>query len=814
MSGYASYRFEIDRANGLFNLHIDYTVYGYYDPETWEYFGDTAWSVNTTPYMGGNSGWGGESYSLTAELGLFGNEGVTQYRLDFQAWNTFSAESIGDTWNVQTWAYDTSGLSVAGTATKDVMVGGAGNDQMQGLQGDDLLDGGDGDDRLEGGEGADELNGGAGNDTLIGGAGDDTYHVDSAGDVVTELAGGGRDRVIALVDHVLASEVEDLSLVDGVREGTGNGLANVITGAGGDNLLRGLDGNDTLLGGDGRDRLEGGAGEDTLRGGTGDDVMAGGSGNDTYYVDSVGDRVVEEFDGGIGIDTVWVADGIASYTLRSHVEALYTQGTGPFHGIGNSLWNGLYGSYGNDILDGRAGNDRLEGGAGDDILIGGAGGDDIRGGAGNDTASYAGSDAGVRVILAYGIGYGGHAQGDELRGIESAIGSAFYDELTGSYLDNTLNGRHGDDILRGQDGNDTLIGGIGNDQMYGDDGIDTLSYAGSAGDIRIDLLLHTASGGEAEGDTFYDMENVTGGRGNDVLTGDAGANVLNGERGDDILYGGEGGDTLIGGAGADQMYGDGGIDTVSYASSRQGVVIDLWAGIASGGDAEGDRFYDVENATGGRGDDWLTGNGGANRLSGGAGNDRIDGEAGNDWINGGAGADILSGGDGIDTLSYAGSASALTGVAVYLAGNMVWGGDGNGDTISGFENVEGSNFGDSLHGDAGANRLNGRGGYDTLDGGAGNDVLIGGALTDNFVYGIGYGHDVIKDFSVADHETLELGLGEDFDMLFEVMAVGRNVGANTVFDFGGGNTLTLLNVAFESLTAENFRLPEWEWETI
>jgi Ca2+-binding RTX toxin-like protein len=36
------------------------------------------------------------------------------------------------------------------------------------------------------------LDGGAGADTLIGGAGNDTYVVDNAGDVVTEVASGGR----------------------------------------------------------------------------------------------------------------------------------------------------------------------------------------------------------------------------------------------------------------------------------------------------------------------------------------------------------------------------------------------------------------------------------------------------------------------------------------------------------------------------------------------------------------------------------------------------------------------------------------------
>ncbi len=61
---------------------------------------------------------------------------------------------------------------------------------------------------------------------------------------------------------------------------------------------------------------------------------------------------------------------------------------------------------------------------------------------------------------------------------------------------------------------------------------------------------------------------------------------------------------------------------------------------------------DIENATGGSGNDIITGNDLANVLLGNGGNDTINGAGGNDTINGGAGVDILIGGAGDDTIYF------------------------------------------------------------------------------------------------------------------------------------------------------------------
>src|SRR5262249_27206551 len=157
--------------------------------------------------------------------------------------------------------------------------------------------------------------------------------------------------VRASINYTLGSNLENLTLT-GVANltGTGNALANIITGNDGNNTLSGLEGNDTIVGG---------LGNDTLNGGTGNDTMRGGAGNDTYVVDNVGDVVIEN--AGEGTDLVQTT--LNTYTLGANVENLTFTGAGSFTGTGNALANAITGGAGNDILTGGDGNDALNGGA-------------------------------------------------------------------------------------------------------------------------------------------------------------------------------------------------------------------------------------------------------------------------------------------------------------------------------------------------------------------------------------------------------------------------------------------------------------------
>jgi Ca2+-binding RTX toxin-like protein len=145
-------------------------------------------------------------------------------------------------------------------------------------------------DLLQGGEEADTLDGGGGVDTLMGREGGDTYLV-TAGDVVTDTGGFGADVVMSAGSWVLGANLENLALTGAAgATGTGNALANRITGNAGDNLLIGGDGNDTLNGLAGADTLQGGKDNDRLNGGGDADLIAGGTKNDKLEGGADADR--------------------------------------------------------------------------------------------------------------------------------------------------------------------------------------------------------------------------------------------------------------------------------------------------------------------------------------------------------------------------------------------------------------------------------------------------------------------------------------------------------------------------------------------
>jgi Ca2+-binding RTX toxin-like protein len=224
---------------------------------------------------------------------------------------------------------------------------------------------------LTGNAGDNTLNGGAGADTMIGGAGNDGYVVDSATDVITELAGEGTDSVSSSVAYTLSANVENLTLTGTTGlAGTGNSDNNVITGNSGANTLTGA------------------GGDDTLDGGAGNDTLVGGQGNDAYFLDNASDVITEASNE--GTDTV---NAGFTYTLSTNLENLTLTGTSAVNGTGNGSANILLGNSGVNTLTGNGGNDTLDGKGGVDSLVGGTGNDDYKLGRGYGADTVTENDA-------------------------------------------------------------------------------------------------------------------------------------------------------------------------------------------------------------------------------------------------------------------------------------------------------------------------------------------------------------------------------------------------------------------------------------
>jgi Ca2+-binding RTX toxin-like protein len=259
----------------------------------------------------------------------------------------------------------------------------------------------------------------------------------------------------------------------------------------------------------------------------------------------------------------------------------------------------------------------------------------------------------------------GTAKADKLKGTSGKdviCGLGGNDTIYGAGGDDVIDGGSGNDTVYGDAGNDTMLGGTGADAMSGGTGTDTVSYADHKSAVSADLDGKADDGSSGEGDKITTtVENIAGGSGADKLTGSSGSNglaggkgddTLNGGAGNDALDGGDGNDTLLGGAGSDNLVGGNGNDTVSYADHTAGVTADLDGARDDGSAGEKDQIAaNVENLTGGSGDDKLTGSSANNVLTGGAGNDELTAGNGNDKVAGGPGNDTINGGSGTDTIN-------------------------------------------------------------------------------------------------------------------------------------------------------------------
>ena len=519
-----------------------------------------------------------------------------------------------------------------------------------------------------------------------------------------------------------------------------------------------------LIGSDYADELTGNGNDNTLRGGLGADTLEGGDGADeaSYSNSANGVRVSLVATGGLQVDF----DGAAANQNEAVGDIL----TNIDNIVGSDHNDWLKGDSSSNILEGGTGNDRLEGGADADTLYGGTGNDTLEGGEGEDTldggggtddwASYRNSALGVRVNLLVTIaqpdfeGTAGftpnEAVGDIITNIENILGSNQVDWLTGNELANEL------------------VGGTGNDRLEGGADADTLN----------------------------------GGAGEDILDGGAGNDTLDGGKGNDILIGGEDDDTYLFGSGdgTDTITDDGG--TIVFLQGAGNAYVGATYTFARSDGGFGDAVTLTVTTTGSNtplnvlefASDPSSTFSFSTRSSGGADtvidaaslvvpDKLIEGSEGseNNPFLATADANPFTGSGDNDWVSYADS-TADVGVTIDL-GTLVEidgvadaattsGGWAAGDILTGINNLIGSDYVDTLTGNANPNTLrgglgddifNGGAGDDTLEGGAGGDTLDGGDGADEVSYS-NSANGVRVDLTIAEAQpdfTAEHGFAAD-----------------------------------------------------
>ena len=580
-----------------------------------------------------------------------------------------------------------------------------------------------------------------------------------------------------------------------------------IFGLGGDDFIdAGLladtvnagDGNDEVHGGDDLDILLGGNGNDTLNGDDGDDSLSGEVGNDILH----GNDGEDSISGGTGRDRI-------------------------------------FGDDGNDIIDGDNGNDIIDGGIGNDIIYTGAGSDTAHAGGGNDT-----------------------------------FGSVFDEAVAGDT--DLLFGDGGNDLLiaygRPVDGwTATFDGGTGIDTVRAGNDIRHYSFANVEVLQATNLITATAeqfnqfslftdingfsdvtnfvvtTAGTVDFSTRLDASiitlAVTGSIDGNTIIGSAGGDLLRGfvfpigevpgpasvrlegRGGNDQLQGSNGNDYLDGGTGADTMTGFDGhniyiVDNAGDVVAASGIGVDEVR--TSLNSFDGTTFFSgnlidkvVFTGAGNFTGILRAANG---TMIGGNGNDTLTGASGGvfdgaqTFIGGGGNDTITGANDRPDTASYSTATTRVT-VNLLIVGAQNTGTSTGSDTLSGIENLTGSDFGDRLTGNGASNLLDGGRGDDNIIGGLGQDVLKGGLGKDLFDFNAiaesttaPTGRDTILDFNEAATDKINLSTIDADSVLagnnaFTFIGAAAFTGLGQVRAFtSGANTIVDINTTGSNAT--------------
>jgi Ca2+-binding RTX toxin-like protein len=792
-----------------------------------------------------NAGNGAETFTITAN--------GTRVRFDRVSPAPFSLD-IGTTENLVVNANggdDTitasNGLAALITLTLD---GGAGND---------TITGGDGADTIIGGTGNDIVTGGRGNDTALLGDDDDTF-IWNPGDGSDTVEGqGGTDTLIFNGANI----AENINIsANGSRARFTRDVANITMDLNGvENInFKALGGADTITVNDltGTDvkkvaidlQASGGGGD-----GSADTVIVNGTGNaDQITVSLSGSTVLVD---GLPAQTSIVGQEAANDTLQIN-------GLGGADNINASALpagqikltidagNGddtVIGSQGADFIIGGDGNDTITGGRGDDVALLGAdddtfiwnpgdGSDTVEGQGGTDTLIFNGANISEHIDISAN---GGRVRFTrdvanivmDINDVEKiafhALGGAdtiTVNDLTGTDVQQVaidlsasggggdgaadtviVNGTAGaDPVIISQNGQNIVVDSLSAQvTISGQDAGDALVINGLGGDDVINASALAAGAIKLT---------INGGLGDDVIIGSAGNDIVSGGDGDDVALLGGGDDTFIWNPGDDNdvVEGQSGFDTLEFNGANIAENIDI---SANGGRVQ--FFRNVANVT----------------------MDLNDVEKIAFKALGGADTITVNDLSGTDVQQVAIDLSASGGGGDGAADTVIVNASGNANQITVTQSgasvlVNGLTAQVSISGQEAANdklQINGLGGADVIDasslpagqillaidGGAdddvitgshGDDLLSGGTGDDRFIWKVGSAADTITDFTAGtgtpDRIDVRAFAGAGIHGISDVLAHATQIGADTIIDFGGGDTITLKNVAKADLSADDF----------
>jgi Ca2+-binding RTX toxin-like protein len=740
---------------------------------------------------------------------------------------------------------------IIGSDYNDYLLGNASAQYINGGKGSDLIGAGGGGDTIDGGttgadvsfdwlsygaaggsisvnlgahtgsgltslQNIDGVIGGNFNDTLTGGdATNQWFNGDKfewfQGNAGNDSIDGGRGTIATMTE---ATREYNIARYAGA---TGSVTVDLAAGTASD----GLSGTDTLVGING---AWGSSNADTLNGGNATfdlvEVFEGNGGNDSI-------------NGGSGLDIAMYRSATAAVTVDLGNSTATADGLG-----GTDILHNIEGVVGSDFAD------SLTGSSGDNVFQGRKGNDTLNGAGGNDTADYHGDEnansdqLGVVVNLGgatgpstwQGVAYNvagstaqdGWGNTDTLTSIENIRGSIYNDVLIGDGNANTITGGSGSDKIDGGLGTDIAVY-TGNKALYTvtDQGAGVWTVQGDGGATDTLTNIETLQFSDQSqslvggGPQSYNFDTMSNG---DAVAFDPAVDSFNSPTlGIQLLDFSPIESGLNAGRGLElrqtnqqtgqtiktvQLLFTAGSDATNMFKVNSAHITFNGGKLLIGDDlVTTDDDSTAVTLTGTAGNDVLISAGGSQTLNGGDGNDRLmtlerQTSAGSSGL-----TDIFNGGNGTDTLALdkgrISGGGEIVQYTVSLASNTgsiatTGGANDSSFTMSGIENVDGSDVIDHITGNAGDNDLKGANGNDSLYGGDGNDSLDGGRGNDLLNGGAGrdaafYSRDTDSNAVNANLTTGQAVQGSYTDTLVSIETLIGSQGADTLT----GNTANI-----------------------